>query len=96
MIHIKHGFKRLEIFRKVKPAFVLVTRAAWGDMQNKERHLGLQFNTLEKIYYESGIELNQIYSGFGLTAFYRYGPYQLPKTADNLAIKLSFILNLGF
>jgi hypothetical protein len=96
MIHIKHGFKRLEIFRKVKPAFVLVTRAAWGDMQDKERHLGLQFNTLEKIYYESGIELNQIYSGFGLIAFYRYGPYQLPKTEDNLAIKLSFILNLGF
>jgi hypothetical protein len=96
MIHIKHGFKRLEIFRKVKPAFVLVTRAAWGDMQHKERHLGLQFNTLEKGYYESGIELNQIYSGFGLTAFYRYGPYQLAKTEDNLAVKLSFILNLGF
>ena len=96
MIHIKHGFKRLEIFRKVKPAFVLVTRAAWGDMQNKNRHLGLEFNTLEKGYYESGIELNQIYSGFGLTAFYRYGPYQLAKTEDNLAIKLSFILNLGF
>ncbi len=96
MIHIKHGFKRLEIFRKVKPAFVLVTRAAWGDMSNKERHLGQDFNTLEKGYYESGIELNQIYSGFGLTAFYRYGPYQLAKTEDNLAIKLSFILNLGF
>ena len=96
MIHIKHGFKRLEIFRKVKPAFVLVTRAAWGDMQHKDRHIGLQFNTLEKVYYESGIELNQIYSGFGLTAFYRYGPYQLAKTEDNLAIKLSFILNLGF
>ena len=96
MIHIKHGFKRLEIFRKVKPALVLVTRAAWGDMQNKERHLGQDFNTLEKGYYESGIELNQIYSGFGLTAFYRYGPYQLAKTEDNLAIKLSFILNLGF
>ncbi|MBL0014370.1 MAG: carboxypeptidase-like regulatory domain-containing protein [Flavobacterium sp.] len=96
MIHIKHGFKRVEIFRKVKPAFVLVTRAAWGNMKNRERHVGLDFNTLEKGYYESGFELNQIYSGFGLTAFYRYGPYQLAKIEDNLAIKLSFILNLGF
>ena len=96
MIHIKHGFKRVEIFRKVKPAFVLVTRAAWGNMKNRERHVGLELNTLEKGYYESGFELNQIYSGFGLTAFYRYGPYQLAKTEDNLAIKLSFILNLGF
>ena len=96
MIHIKHGSKRIEIFRKVKPSFVLVTRAAWGDMKNRARHLGLEFNTMNNGYYESGFELNQIYKGFGLTAFYRYGPYQLPKTEDNLAIKLSFVLNLGF
>jgi Family of unknown function (DUF5686)/CarboxypepD_reg-like domain len=96
MIHIKHGFKRIELLRKVNPIFVLVTRAVWGNLKNKEQHLGLDYKTLEKGFFESGFELNQIYSGFGLTAFYRYGPNQLPKFEDNLAIKISFILNLGF
>lgn len=96
MIHIKHGFKRMELARKVNPGFVLVTRAVWGNLKNKERHFGLNYKTLEEGFFESGFELNQIYSGFGLTAFYRYGPNQLPKFEDNLAIKISFILNLGF
>lgn len=96
MIHLKHSFRRLEIHRKVKPEFVLVTRAVWGDMKNKERHLGPSFSTLDKGYYESGFEINQIYSGFGLVAFCRYGPYQLTRLEDNLAVKLSFVLNLGF
>lgn len=96
MIHIKHSFPRIEFFRKVKPSIVLVSRAAWGKMQNKARHVGLEFNTLEKGYFESGFELNQIYSLFGISAFYRYGPYQLNRFEDNLAIKLTFNLNLGF
>ncbi len=96
MIHIKHGFKRMELARKIKPSFVLVTRAVWGNLKNKERHFGLNYKSLEHGFFESGFELNQIYSGFGLTAFYRYGPNQLPKFEDNLAIKVSFILNLGF
>ncbi len=96
MIHIKHGFKRMKLARKVNPSFVLVTRAVWGNLKNKERHFGLNYKTLEEGFFESGFELNQIYSGFGLTAFYRYGPNQLPKFEDNLAIKVSFILNLGF
>ncbi len=96
MIHIKHGFKRMKLARKVNPSFVLVTRAVWGNLKNKERHFGLNYKTLEQGFFESGFELNQIYSGFGLTAFYRYGPNQLPKFEDNLAIKVSFILNLGF
>jgi hypothetical protein len=29
-------------------------------------------------------------------AFYRYGPNQLPQFEDNIAVKISYILNLGF
>jgi hypothetical protein len=39
--------------------------------------------------FESGIELNQIFKGLGLT-FYRYGPNQLPKFENNIAVKLSY------
>jgi uncharacterized membrane protein len=95
MFQVKHGFKRIKIAQKIRPSFVMVSRAVWGNMDHPEKHMGFNYKTLEKGFYESGIELNQIYSGFGLTAFYRYGPYQLSSFEDNLAIKLSFVLDLG-
>jgi hypothetical protein len=96
MLQFKHGFKRVELFNKVKPSLVLVTRMAWGNMKNPEDHIGIEYKTLNEGFFESGIELNQIYKGFGLTGFYRYGPNQLPRFEDNIAIKLSFVLDLGF
>jgi hypothetical protein len=96
MLQFKHGFKRVELFKKVKPSLVLVSRMAWGDLKNPENHIGIEYKTLNEGFFESGIELNQIYKGFGLTGFYRYGPNQLPRLEDNIAIKLSFVLDLGF
>ncbi len=95
MLQLKHGFKRIALINKVKPSLVLVTRMAWGNMQHPERHIGIEYKTLNEGYFESGIELNQIYKGFGLTGFYRYGPNQLPRFEDNLAVKLSFVFDFG-
>jgi hypothetical protein len=95
MLQLKHGFKRVELFKKVKPSLILVTRMAWGNLQNVERHIGIDFKTLNDGYIESGIELNQIFKGFGLTGFYRYGPNQLPLFEDNIAVKLSFVFDFG-
>ncbi|RTY91315.1 DUF5686 family protein [Flavobacterium sp. GT3R68] len=94
-LQLKHGSKRVTLFKKVKPSLVLVTRMAWGNMEKPEQHVGIVYKTLNKGFFESGIELNQIYSGFGLSGFYRYGPYQLARFEDNLSIKLSFVLDLG-
>lgn len=94
MAQVKHGIRKFTIFDKIKLAPVLVTRAAWGNMHDKNDHFGIPINTLEKGYYESGVEFNGIFSGLGLTAFYRYGPYQLPEFDRNIAIKISFVLNL--
>lgn len=91
----KHSLNRVKLFSKIKPSLVLVSRMAWGNLDKQEQHVGLNYKTLNKGYFESGIELNQIINGLGLTAFYRYGPNQLPKFEDNLAIKLSFVLNIG-
>lgn len=95
ILQLKHGFKRMQIFKVIKPSVVLVTRAAWGDMQKPEQHIGIQYKTLRDGYFESGIELNQIYKFIGLSGFYRYGPNQLPKFEDNISVKLTVILNLG-
>ncbi|RDI57014.1 DUF5686 family protein [Flavobacterium glaciei] len=91
----KHGFSRVTLFKKVKPSLVLVSRMAWGNLRKPEQHVGLDYKTLDKGYFESGIELNQIYNGLGLGGFYRYGPNQLSKFQDNIAVKISFVLNLG-
>ena len=94
MGQIKHGLGKFTLIDKIKVAPVLVTRAVWGNMRDKAEHQGINFNTLEKGYYESGIELNEIYSIVGITAFYRYGPYQLPGFDKNISIKISFVINL--
>lgn len=95
-LQLKHSFKRFELFNKVKPSLVLVTRIGWGMMQNPDQHLGIQYKTLEDGYFESGVELNQIFKGFGLSGFYRYGYNQLSQFEDNISVKATFILNLGF
>lgn len=95
-LQIKHGFKRINLAKKINPTLLLVTRMGWGMMQKPEQHLGINYKTLEKGYFESGIEVNQIFKGFGISGFYRYGPNQLVRFEDNIAIKGTFTLDLGF
>lgn len=92
----KHGFNRVTIFKILKPSAVLVTRAIWGNMKNPQNQVGIEYKTLNEGYIESGMELNQIFKGFGLGGYYRYGPNQLARFEDNLAIKITFVLDLSF
>ena len=94
-IQMKHAFPRIPIIGNIKPSPVFVTRIAYGGLEKPEQHAGINYKTLEKGYYESGIEINQIYSVLGISAFYRYGGNQLPRFEDNIAVKLTFVLNLG-
>lgn len=95
MFQVKHGFDRIRLLRKVRPSLVLVTRMAWGNMDHPEQQVGPTYKTLNKGFFESGIELNKIYKGFGLGGFYRYGPNQLLRFEDNIAAKISYVLDLG-
>ena len=92
----KYSLDRWNISKQIKPTPVFVTRMVWGDMENKNRHNGLVFKTLDHGFYESGVELNGIFKGLGLSAFYRHGANHLPKFEDNIALKLSFVFNIGF
>jgi hypothetical protein len=51
----KHGFKS-DNTTKVKPTLVLVSRMGWGNLQNPEQHVGIDYKTLDR-YFESGIEV---------------------------------------
>jgi hypothetical protein len=91
---VKHFVKPFEISHWFKPQLVLITRFALGDMDNIERHQGITFNTLDKLYTESGFEINKILFGFGLSFAYRYGAYYLPLFEDNIAFKFTFNVTL--
>ncbi|MFK5959463.1 MAG: DUF5686 family protein [Lutibacter sp.] len=95
-IHLKHEIKSFKITKKFKPQLTIVTRVAIGDIKNSSYHLGLDFKSLKKGYIESGLEFNSLFKGFGLSAFYRYGAYKNPEWSDNLAVKLTYKLRLGF
>lgn len=94
MAQLKHGLTRFTVLGALKLSPMLVTRAVWGKLDNTGGHLGLPYNTLEKGYYESGVEFNEIFKGLGFVAFYRYGPYHLPQLDRNIALKISFVFNL--
>ncbi|MFT5753251.1 MAG: hypothetical protein ACI924_000464 [Flavobacterium sp.] len=94
-MQLKHTFNRVNIGYKLNPEFTVVTRMAFGTIDNPENHIGLPFKSLEKGFFESGVECNKLFKGLGLVAFYRYGNYQLANFDDNIAIKISYSLDLG-
>ncbi|UPT67974.1 MAG: DUF5686 family protein [Sphingobacteriales bacterium JAD_PAG50586_3] len=98
-LFFRHNFRSLLIKSKhFRPQFVLVHNMGWGKISTPERHKLASFKAMDKGFFESGLVINDIYktgiSGFGVGAFYRYGPNSLPKWNNNLAVKLS--LNLSF
>ena len=95
-IHLKHELKPFEFGKKFKPQLIFVTRAAIGDINNPSYHNGLVFKSLKQGYLESGLELTDMFKGFGLSAFYRYGAYKNPEWSDNLAVKVTYNIKLRF
>lgn len=93
-LQLKHSLRRFRISERFKPELVFITRHAIGNMSDRDEHVGIQFNTLEEVYSESGFELNKLFFGFGLSLAYRYGYYYLPDFEDNVSFKFTFYLNL--
>lgn len=94
IFQLKHALRRFKLTEKWKPELVFITRHAWGDMGNTDRHFGIPFSTLDQLYNESGLELNKILFGFGLSFAYRYGYYHLPTFEENVSFKFTFYLKL--
>ncbi|WP_452223946.1 hypothetical protein [Lacinutrix chionoecetis] len=91
---LKHYVKPFHISKHFNPQLVLISRYAIGNMNNVSRHQNVTFSTLKNGYTESGLELNKLLFGFGLSFTYRYGPYHLPNEEDNLALKFTFNITL--
>ena len=93
-LFLEHNFKDLLFsFGSYKPEFIVVTNIALGSLSNPQNHHNINFNTLEKGYYESGFLVRKLLNlqlyDLGLGVLYRYGPYGFDKQYKNFAYKLS-------
>lgn len=93
-LHFRHNFGSLLLkIKKFAPEFVVTTSVGYGDLSKPQNHGGVVFKTMEKGFYESGIAINNIlkanFSTFGVSAHYRYGPYQFKKASENFTVKMS-------
>lgn len=92
----RHEFKPFALGEKFKPQAALFTKFAIGNVTNAQRHDFLPFKSMEKGYYESGMEVNNIFLGFGLSGAYRYGPYHLTNLGQNISFKFTYNFALKF
>jgi hypothetical protein len=99
-LFIKEDFEKL-LFRprgKFQPEIALVHNIGFGILPDKDAHTNIEFETMEKGFYEGGLLINNLFRmqllRYGLGVFYRYGPYAYDKTIDNFAFKLSIQFNL--
>jgi len=76
-----------------KPELKLVSHAGWGMLDNPESHYGIAYKIMDKGYYESGMEINNLLTSsifhIGIGGYYRYGPYAFSTPKDNLAVKIT-------
>jgi hypothetical protein len=104
-LFLTHNFGRLTTTKNkyFRPEVSLLQNMGVGSLRNLEAHEGITFSTLEKGFFESGMMLSNIlrfeyarilYYGLGAGAFYRYGSYAFPSSADNLVLKV--IISVGF
>ena len=107
-LHYAHTIGKIKLNpRRSTPEFLFLTSIGFGDLENPERHFQLtddglvpfDFKTMEQGYFESGVSIRNLLRlggifGFGVGFYYRYGPYALSKTTDNMAFKITLDLSL--
>ncbi len=93
-LQVKHQLKPFAITHKFQPQLVVASRFALGNVAHIERHSDVTFSALNKGFLESGFEINKLFKGLGVSLFYRYGAYHLPRFEDNISFKFTFYLSL--
>jgi hypothetical protein len=93
-LQARQNFEKFRIGKKFKPKLSLITRFAIGDIENRNNHQGVDFKSMRLGYFESGLVLNQLFYGLGISSFYRYGAYSFSKIEDNIALKVTYVIDL--
>jgi hypothetical protein len=98
-VFFRHCFGKLKRNSRYNPKIVLCQNIGFGWLKHPEDHYGVNFKTMEKGYYESGIVVEDLlvllkFLSFGAGVFYRYGPYARDNHFENFAFKLRFCISM--
>ena len=98
-VFFRHNFEKLLFQSKYfSPGIELVTNIGFGKLQQNDIRQNLNFKTMEKGFFESGILVHQLMksslNSLGLGVFYRYGAYSFPSIKENFVFKITNTYNL--
>lgn len=98
-LFVLHNFDKLLLRTKLfDPEIAVAINIGTGRLQYPERHRYAEFSTMEKGYYEMGLIVNNLlkssFSGVGIGAFYRLGPYSYSKPSENLMLRFTIKYSL--
>ena len=98
-LFFRHCFGKLRKGKTYNPKIVLCQNIGFGWLKHPESHYGVEFKTMEKGYFESGIVVEDLLVlmkclSFGAGVFYRYGAYARDNEMDNFAFKLRFCISM--
>jgi len=98
-VFFKHDFGYLLKTDFFSPKLAVIHNYGIASLSNKKNHFDSEsIKSYDKGYYEGGLLINNILHssliGYGFGIFYRYGPYDFDKTADNFAYKMSITFGL--
>jgi hypothetical protein len=94
-LFFSHNFENL-LFRGkgFSPGLAIKTNIGFGSLNNPEAHQGMNFNSMNRGFFESGIAitnlLGQGLTRMGLEFIYRYGPYEMPRFQENISVRLRY------
>ncbi|MBO4655363.1 MAG: hypothetical protein J5644_07440 [Bacteroidales bacterium] len=98
-LFFRHCFGKMRKNKRYNPKIVLCQNIGFGWLKHPESHYGVEFKTMEKGYFESGIVVEDLLVllkclSFGAGVFYRYGAYARDNELDNFAFKLRFCISM--
>jgi len=99
LLQFRHSFKDLLFKREMfRPQLVIVHNMMVGRLDSKQtERFDFAPQAATQGYYESGLQIDRLIvsnlSGLGIGCFYRYGPYSMDATRDNIAVKLTSVIN---
>ena len=83
--------------RFFNPEIELIANMGWGTLQHADLHQEIKLKSIDKGYYESGLNMNNILNvnlvglniGLGVGFFYRMGSYAFQQQSQNLITKVT-------
>jgi len=80
---------------RFKPVITISSSAGWGSLSKQFKG---SIKTFDKGFFESGIYLQRLVQkgllSYGIALHYRYGPYRLDKSLDNLFLKIGLEVDM--